>query len=146
MGEEVDYQAEAKQAQGQLEELYRKKGFPDVGISYKVEDGADTEFSRITFVIDEGDKALLRSVRFQGNTHFTEAQLRKEMETLDSSAQSVLDRVQDLHAKREELKTRIEQSITQPDRLEEALGLIRQYQEIDPSNEVVKTKSPFPPS
>ncbi|MEZ5327407.1 MAG: outer membrane protein assembly factor BamA [Verrucomicrobiales bacterium] len=68
-------------AQGQLQELYRKKGFPDVGISYKVEDGPDSGFSRVTFMIDEGDKALLRSVRFQGNTHFTEAQLRKEMET-----------------------------------------------------------------
>lgn len=67
-------------AQGQLEELYRKKGFPDVGISYKV-DQADSGFSRVTFMIDEGDKALLRSVRFQGNTQFSEAQLRKQMET-----------------------------------------------------------------
>jgi outer membrane protein insertion porin family len=68
-------------ALGQLQELYRKKGFPKVEITYGVEDGPDSGFSRVTFEVNEGDKALLRSVRFQGNTRFTEAQLRKEMET-----------------------------------------------------------------
>ena len=68
-------------AQEQLEELYRKRGFPDVTMSYRVEDATGTGLSRVTFIIDEGDKALLKGIGFQGNTVFSDAQLKRQMET-----------------------------------------------------------------
>jgi formylglycine-generating enzyme required for sulfatase activity/serine/threonine protein kinase len=58
------------------------------------------------------------------------AELRMKLEKVCKNAQ-------ELQAKREELKKRIEQSVSKEDHLEEALGLIHQYQEIDPANDAV---------
>jgi outer membrane protein insertion porin family len=76
IGAVVD-EAKIQEAQRKLQELYQKRGFPDVMITYRQEKAADTGFTRVTFIINEGERALLHKVRFEGNTVFSERELKK---------------------------------------------------------------------
>ncbi|MGI8603145.1 MAG: outer membrane protein assembly factor BamA [Verrucomicrobiales bacterium] len=76
IGAVVD-EAKLQEAQRKIQELYQKRGFPDVGITYRQEKAADTGFTRVTFIINEGQRALLHKIRFEGNTVFSERELRK---------------------------------------------------------------------
>ena len=66
-----------QEAATKIRETYQKKGFPDVDIRYQQEKAPETGFTRATFYITEGERALLNDVRFQGNTVFSEKELRK---------------------------------------------------------------------
>ena len=68
-------------AEADLEEYYREKGYPDVDITYRVEKSPETGFSRVVFLVDEGIKALLNDVRFEGNVNLTDRQLKKQLES-----------------------------------------------------------------
>ena len=50
-----------------MESLYKRKGFSNVGITYKVGGAERPGFSRVTFVIDEGVLERLNKVKFFGN-------------------------------------------------------------------------------
>lgn len=67
----------------QIREEYQKKGFPDVDIRYQQEKAAETGFTRVTFYITEGERALLNDIRFEGNTVFTAGELKKLVEVGD---------------------------------------------------------------
>lgn len=66
-----------QEAATKIREEYQKKGFPDVDIRYQQEKAAETGFTRVTFYITEGERALLNDVRFEGNTVFTAGELRR---------------------------------------------------------------------
>ena len=70
-------EATLQAAQTRIREAYQKKGFPEVEIHHKQEKAADTGFTRVTFYITEGQKSLLHDIRFEGNTVFSEKELRK---------------------------------------------------------------------
>jgi len=61
-------------------EMYRRRGYPDVGASYRTEQMQDG-FTAVTFSINEGQQSYLRNVIFEGNTVFDQRELRKVMET-----------------------------------------------------------------
>ena len=54
-----------QEAATKIRETYQKKGFPDVDIRYQQEKAPETGFTRATFYITEGERALLNDVRFQ---------------------------------------------------------------------------------
>lgn len=63
-----------------IEDAYAEEGF------YGAEVEADVDFNEgdeatVTFVIDEGKKVLIDKIRFEGNTVFTDKELKKEIET-----------------------------------------------------------------
>jgi outer membrane protein insertion porin family len=70
-------EAKLQEAQTKIREAYQKKGFPDVEIRHQQEKMADTGFTRVTFYITEGQKSLLNDIRFEGNTVFSQRELRK---------------------------------------------------------------------
>lgn len=72
-----------QEAATKIREEYQKKGFPDVDIRYQQEKAAETGFTRVTFYITEGERALLNDIRFEGNTVFTERELRSLVEVGD---------------------------------------------------------------
>ncbi len=63
-----------------IQEMYRKKGFPEATISYRVSAPDSAGYSTVTFNINEGSRGALRNVEFVGNTVFSASELRKAME------------------------------------------------------------------
>ncbi|MFD0892302.1 outer membrane protein assembly factor BamA [Luteolibacter ambystomatis] len=67
------------EAKRNLEKYYQGYGYPDVAISYRTQPSAGG--ADLIFVIDEGSKNEIHKIRFEGNTAFTDAELRKNMKT-----------------------------------------------------------------
>ncbi|MFV1994205.1 MAG: outer membrane protein assembly factor BamA [Verrucomicrobiales bacterium] len=84
VGDTVDEIA-AQEGQRAIEELYEDKGFPDARVSYSIQPGAEPGYSRVVYTIDEGEKALLREIHFEGNTVFSEKELRGKLELKEKS-------------------------------------------------------------
>jgi outer membrane protein insertion porin family len=74
-------------------DFYRSKGFNDVTIQYRV-DPLDEKrgTSRVVFTVNEGAKAAIKSIHFEGNTHFKDTVLRKQMKTKGKTIISVFDK------------------------------------------------------
>ena len=53
--------------QNKIRDLYAEKGFPDVGISYKLEP-MSKGFTRVVYSINEGQKGLINDIKFEGLT------------------------------------------------------------------------------
>ena len=79
-GTPLDEQA-LEQARQKLVELYQKRGYPDTDVQYKVDVNEDRGTARVTFAISEGQKSVVKTIRFVGNTAITSKRLRKEMKT-----------------------------------------------------------------
>ncbi len=77
VGEPVD---EAKLATGQqkIRELYEKKGFSGILVSYTTEPTGQG-FTKVTYTIGEGARGLVRDVNFEGNTAIKSSALRSKM-------------------------------------------------------------------
>lgn len=72
-----------------LESLYKRKGFSNVGITYKVGGAERPGFSRVTFVIDEGVLERLNKVKFFGNESISDRILSGQMHVKASRAYNV---------------------------------------------------------
>jgi outer membrane protein insertion porin family len=73
--------AEILEARQNLEKYYQGYGYPDVIISHRTQETGQQGLADLIFVIDEGAKNEVRDIRFEGNTVFTTAELKKEMKT-----------------------------------------------------------------
>jgi outer membrane protein insertion porin family len=73
--------SEILEARRNIEKYYRGYGYPDVTVSHRIQ-GTDKEgVADLIFVIEEGSKNEIRKILFEGNSVFTDNELRKEMET-----------------------------------------------------------------
>lgn len=77
--DEFDVETSARR----LEELYRSRGFRNAKVSYKIEvkESKEGKAHVITFLIEPGDKVVVRKVVFKGKTEFTSAKLEKQVLT-----------------------------------------------------------------
>ncbi len=73
------------EARQNLEKYYQGHGYPDVLISHRMQETEQQGVADLIFVIDEGVKNEVRKIRFEGNTLFTTAELKKEMKTKEKS-------------------------------------------------------------
>jgi outer membrane protein insertion porin family len=73
--------AEILEARQNLEKYYTGHGYPDVIISHRTQETGQQGLADLIFVIDEGAKNEVRDIRFEGNSVFTTAELKKEMKT-----------------------------------------------------------------
>ncbi|MBV8143064.1 MAG: outer membrane protein assembly factor BamA, partial [Verrucomicrobia bacterium] len=64
-----------------LVELYQKRGYPDADVQYKVDVNEDRGTARVTYAISEGQKSVVKTIRFVGNYVLTSKRLRREMKT-----------------------------------------------------------------
>ena len=81
--DEVDFKAggvvddiKLNEARAKISELYKNKGYPDTTVTYSVEPGNRSGFSRIVFNIDEGGRGVINDVLFEGNSAFSASRLR----------------------------------------------------------------------
>src|SRR6266478_828272 len=63
-------------------EAYQVHGFTDIAVQYRVEPIEEKRgTARVVYTVTEGTKGSLRRIQFEGNEHFSERVLRKQMKT-----------------------------------------------------------------
>ena len=71
-----------EEARQKIIEVYQGRGFNDVSVQFRV-DPIDEKrgTARVVFTVNEGVKGAVRAIHFEGNAHFSEKVLRKQMKT-----------------------------------------------------------------
>src|SRR5438477_1407466 len=84
---------EMEKARQKIIERYQAKGFTDIDVKYRV-DPIDEKrgTSRVVYTINEGVKGAVSRIHFEGNEHFGERVLRKQMKTKGKTLISFLDK------------------------------------------------------
>ncbi|MEP6603165.1 MAG: outer membrane protein assembly factor BamA [Spartobacteria bacterium] len=74
-------------------ETYQGRGFTDINVQYRV-DPIDEQrgTARVVYTIDEGTKGAVKQVSFDGNAHFSDGMLRKQMKTRGKSLIAFIDK------------------------------------------------------
>jgi outer membrane protein insertion porin family len=82
-----------EEARQKIIEVYQAHGFTDVSAQFRV-DPIDPQrgTARVVFTINEGAKGAVSQIRFEGNTHFSDWRLRKEMKTKRKTIVSFIDK------------------------------------------------------
>jgi outer membrane protein insertion porin family len=71
-----------EEARQKIVEVYQGKGYNDVTVEYRVEPIDEKRgTARVIFTVTEGVKGAISQVRFEGNAHITQKELRKQMKT-----------------------------------------------------------------
>ncbi|MFN2540626.1 MAG: outer membrane protein assembly factor BamA [Chthoniobacterales bacterium] len=74
-------------------DVYKGRGFNEVSVQFKVETIDERRgTARVIYTVDEGGKAAIKRVEFEGNEHFTERILRKQMKTRGKTLVHFLDK------------------------------------------------------
>ncbi|OQY06901.1 MAG: outer membrane protein assembly factor BamA [Desulfobacteraceae bacterium 4572_123] len=63
-----------------IEELYKEKNYHNVSVKFKVRPLENNQ-ADIDFMIEEGEKIRIKSIRFEGNSIYTDKKLKKMMKT-----------------------------------------------------------------
>ncbi|YCM45607.1 outer membrane protein assembly factor BamA [Verrucomicrobiaceae bacterium 227] len=79
-------------ARKNIEKLYLGYGFPDVGVTHRLQSTERPGYADLVFVIDEGQKSEIQNILFEGNNAFRDADLRKEMSTKEKGWFSWFDK------------------------------------------------------
>ena len=82
-----------EQGREKIVDIYRSHGFNDVDVQFHVEPiDATRGTSRVVYTISEGIKGAISRILFEGNTHFSNQTLRKQMKTKGKTIISVFDK------------------------------------------------------
>lgn len=79
-GQPLD-EAEVEAARQSMLELYQRRGFAQATIEYVVDVDEERGTARVVFDINEGLRATIKDISFEGNTVFTDRELRGVMQT-----------------------------------------------------------------
>jgi outer membrane protein insertion porin family len=82
-----------EEAREKIIEIYQSRGFTDVSVQFRV-DPIDEKHgtARVVFTVNEGAKGAVVQISFEGNAHFSDWRLRKEMKTKRKTIVSFLDK------------------------------------------------------
>ena len=80
------------EARQKIIDLYRRFGYNDVGVEYRLDTDESRGTSRLVFTINEGEKGTVSRLRFEGNTAFSDRTLRHQMKTKPKTVISFLDK------------------------------------------------------
>jgi outer membrane protein insertion porin family len=77
----------------QIIDTYKGHGFNDVTVQFRVDPIEERRgTARVIYTINEGVKGAVRQVRFEGNIHFSDRVLRKQMKTRGKTMIAFLDK------------------------------------------------------
>src|SRR5437773_6852743 len=81
LNQAVDEQ-QLEEAREKIIDVYQGQGFTDVSVQFRI-DPIDEKrgTARVVFTVNEGVRGAVKQVRFEGNAHFSEKVLRKQMKT-----------------------------------------------------------------
>lgn len=78
VGDPVD-DAKLSAAQQKILEMYQKKGFSDVLVTYDVTPSSKEGFSSVLFKVEEGGRGLIGDIRFEGNNSISARTLKSKL-------------------------------------------------------------------
>jgi outer membrane protein insertion porin family len=86
-------EAQLQEARQKIIEVYQAHGFTDATVQFRV-DPIDEKrgTARVVFTVNEGVKGAVKQISFEGNTHFSDWRLRKEMKTKRKTLVSFIDK------------------------------------------------------
>ncbi len=84
VGDPVD-DAKLTAAQQKIRELYEKKGFSDVLVTYDVVPSAKEGFTSVLFKIEEGSRGLIGDIRFEGNNAISSRTLKSKIKSKEKT-------------------------------------------------------------
>jgi outer membrane protein insertion porin family len=88
----VDEEA-LEEARQKMIEIYQGHGYNDVSIQFRVDPiDPNRGTARVVFTVNEGIKGAVSRIRFEGNAHFSEKVLRKQMKTKGKTLISLFDK------------------------------------------------------
>jgi outer membrane protein insertion porin family len=81
LNQAVDEQ-QLEDARQKIIDIYQGRGYTDVSVQFRI-DPIDEQHgtARVVFTVNEGAKGAISQVRFEGNAHFSQRVLRKQMKT-----------------------------------------------------------------
>ncbi len=79
-GDPVD-EARLAAAQQKIRELYEKRGYSDVLVTYSSQPDSRDGFTAVIFNIEEGARGVINDIRFEGNTVIKDSKLRKVLKS-----------------------------------------------------------------
>lgn len=79
-GDPVD-DAKLTAAQQKIVELYEKKGYSDVVVTYETSPSSKEGFTTVVFKLDEGARGIINDIRFEGNTALSDRKLRSKLKS-----------------------------------------------------------------
>jgi outer membrane protein insertion porin family len=82
-----------EEARQKIIEVYQGRGFTDVSVQFRI-DPIDEKSgtARVVYTVTEGVKGAVSRINFEGNTHFSEKVLRKQMKTRAKTPISFVDK------------------------------------------------------
>src|SRR5438067_3873240 len=82
-----------QKARQKIIDSYQSKGFTDIAVDFRVEPIDESRgTARVIYTVKEGVKGAVKQIRFQGNKHFSERILRKQMKTRGKTMISIIDK------------------------------------------------------
>ena len=82
-----------EEARQKIIEVYQAHGFTDVNVQFRVDPIDERRgTARVVFTVNEGTKGAVSQIRFEGNLHFSDWRLRKEMKTKRKTIVSFIDK------------------------------------------------------
>ncbi len=82
-----------EEARQKIIEVYQGRGFTDVSVQFRI-DPIDEKrgTARVVYTVTEGVKGAVSRINFEGNTHFSQKVLRKQMKTRGKTPISFVDK------------------------------------------------------
>ena len=82
-----------QKARQKIIDRYQSKGFTDIDVDFRVEPIDESRgTARVIYTITEGVKGAVRRIHFEGNEHFSERILRKQMKTRGRTMIAFIDK------------------------------------------------------
>src|SRR5437016_4579353 len=82
-----------EEARQKIIEIYQAHGFTDISAQFRVDPIDEAHgTARVVFTVNEGAKGAVSQIRFEGNLHFSDWRLGKEMKTKRKTIVSFIDK------------------------------------------------------
>src|SRR5205823_3044087 len=76
-----------------ISDIYQSRGFTDVTVDFRTEPIDESKgTARVIYTVNEGVKGAVKLIEFEGNQHFSDRVLRKQMKTRGKSLFSFVDK------------------------------------------------------
>ena len=74
----------------EIQAMYRKKGYPETTVGYRISAPNSEGYSSVVFMIDEGSQGVLRGISFVGNTAIDSDRLKEVMKQKEKGVKNLI--------------------------------------------------------
>lgn len=86
-------EGDLQQARQKIIDIYQSRGFTDITVDFRTEPIDESKgTARVIFTVNEGAKGAVKQIEFEGNEHFSDRLLRKQMKTKRKTFISFIDK------------------------------------------------------